>query len=369
MKKLIVLSVVFALVASAAFAVDLGGTVIGNVNLFGGQSGDNANSDIVGGGTMQRIRIDGGGEAGEGKFGGYYRLDAGGSIDGNAWWKPIDQLKILIGGNGGDGFYGKEGVTGWMFYQTVSDSGVADPGNCWYSTFTGPVKFRNIFYGGDGGGDALRLEITPIDILGINLMLDYIDMDGNKVEDIFKNVVAQIDLKLDFGNIAITYDAVPDKGSIYLYYGGSFGDLAIDFGFCYNLDDNTGPTAVKQPIGVGVGAKYASDAFGVKARVGAILGGDAELTTILADVMPFFSLGDGITAFVSVGLAMSTPKNGDSGMGWHFNPYLQLGEEWGSKFLIGVRVWSDGGWNPWAPGALGDKQINWAVPIAIQANF
>jgi hypothetical protein len=369
MKKLIVLSVVFALVATAAFAVDLGGVVhAGAVNLFGGQSGDNANDDIGGSGLMKRIRIEGGDEAGEGAFGGYFRLNAEEGGDpaafGNAWWKPIDQLKILIGSNGGDGFYGKEGVTGWMFYQAVSDSGgVVDPGNCWYSTFTGPIKFRSIFYGGDGGGDALRLEIRPIDMVGINLVLPY--FDGGKVEDIFKNVTAQLDVNLDFGNIALTFDAAPDAGSIYLYYGGSFGDLAIDFGFAYHMDKD-----VKLPMGVGVGLKYATDAFGVKLRVGATLGGDDKLTTILADVMPFFSLGDNLTAFVSVGIAMSTPDSGDSGMGWHFNPYLQIGEDWGAKFLVGVRVWSDGGWNPGTPGApLGDSKINWTVPIAIMVNF
>jgi hypothetical protein len=366
MKKLIVLSVVFALVATAAFAVDLGAVVFSGVNLFSGESGTGANDDIVGGGLMKRVRIEGSGEAGDGAFGGYYRLniDEGDFGDtpgafGNAWWKPIDQLKILIGSNGGDGFYGKEGVTGWMFYQAVSDSGtIVDPGNCWYSTFTGPVKFRSIFYGGDGGENALRLEVKPIDMVGINVVLPY--FDNSKVEDVFKNVTAQLDVNLDFGNIALTFQAVPDAGDIFLYYGGSFGDLSIDFGFHYDMADDA-------PMGVGVGLKYATDAFGVKARIGAVLGGGDKLTTILADLMPFFSLGDNLTAFVSLGLAMSMPDGDDAVIGWHLNPYLQIGEDWGAKFLIGVRVWSDGGWNPY--GAKNDAITSWAVPIAIMLSF
>ncbi|GBU26739.1 hypothetical protein R84B8_00251 [Treponema sp. R8-4-B8] len=42
MKKLIVLSVVFALVATAAFAVDLGGTVIATTTLVAGDTGEDA---------------------------------------------------------------------------------------------------------------------------------------------------------------------------------------------------------------------------------------------------------------------------------------------------------------------------------------
>jgi hypothetical protein len=382
MKKLIVLSVVFALVASAAFAVDLGGVVIGGVNLFAGESGDGANEDIVGGAQMKRIRIEGGGEAGEGKFGGYFRLnhedkDNGdyGGLAGNAWWKPIDQLKIIVGSNGGDGFYGKEGVTGWMFYQTVSDAAtIVNPGNCWGGSYSGGgddnIIFRNVFFGGDGGGDALRLEITPIDILGINVVLpyyngtkDYGAPDNNKkAEDIFKSALLQLDLKLDFGNIALTYKGVEDAGDVFVYYGGSFGDLSLDVGFHYDMADGA-------PMGVGAGVKYASDAFGLKFRVAATLGGDDKFTKVLADVMPFFSLGDNLTAFVSAGFAMVMNED-DTFTGWHFNPYIQIGEEWGSKFLIGVKVSNDAAaWRPAGAPWVDEKVIKWSVPISIMVNF
>jgi hypothetical protein len=66
-------------------------------------------------------------------------------------------------------------------------------------------------------------------------------------------------------------------------------------------------------------------------------------------------------------------------MGWHFNPYLQIGEEWGAKFLAGIKVWSAGK----TPASLGepdengiptiipgqDAIIHWAVPIAIIVSF
>jgi hypothetical protein len=398
MKKLIVLSVVFALVATAAFAVDLGATVIGNTTLAQSNTADEA--EVVGSGNIGRYRIDGGGEAGDGKFGGYFRLDGNG-LNGNAWWKPIDQFKLQIGGNGGDGYFAKEGVTGWGFYQTPCDTDVAmGGGNVWgwayvqnddwdnggnYNLYGQNHKFRDVFYGGgrDGGND-LYLMITPIDILGINLQIPFfssaIDMGGwskdQTTENILKQTIAQIDLKLDFGNIALTYrgglgadDDNDDPATIFLYYGGSFGDLAIDFGFSYKMDGKASGESYKNPMGVGLGVKYATDSFGVKLRVAATLAGDDEVTSILADVMPYFSLGDNITAFVSFGVGMlsgdgvKAQHGEDSIMGWHFNPYIQIGEEWGAKFLAGVKVWSG--------GKLGgnDAITEWVIPIAIIVSF
>jgi len=388
MKKLIVLSVVFALVASAAFAVDLGGNVIANTTLLESNTGSGA--EITGSGNFKRIRIDGAGEVSDGKFGGYLRFQPSDlSGDGYVWWKPIDQFKLLIGGNGGDGFFGKEGVTGWGFYQTPYDTDVVIPGNVWgwgpyydviknsgnqnmYGQF---IRFRDVFYGGGiDGGDDVYLMITPIDILAINIQLPFfssVDTSPGyavaaKVEDIFKSAVVQLSLNLDFGNIALTYRGSGgtgggDNSAIFVYYGGSFGDLALDVGFSYTL---TGDDDIKVPMGIGVGLKYATDAFGVKARLAATMAGEDKATRILADVMPYFSLGDNLTAFVSVGIGMTAPDSGDTVFGWHFNPFLQIGEEWGAKFLVGVKVWSAG---EYAPGV--DSVTNWAVPIALMVNF
>jgi len=392
MKKLIVLSVVFALVAATAtFAVDLGGTVIGNTTLAASDTGDDA--EVTGTGGIGRYRIEGGGEAGEGKFGGLFRLDGNG-LNGNAWWKPIDQFKLQIGGNGGDGYLAKEGVTGWMFYQTAYDTDVVVPGNVWGwgPWYDGPgnsgslnmygqsIIFRDVFYGGgrDGGND-LYLFISPIEILSINLQLPFlsseIDMGtwtaAEKTENIFKMVIAQIDLKLDFGNIALTYrgglgadDDNDDPATIFLYYGGSFGDLAIDFGFSYKMDGKKAGEGYKNPMGVGLGLKYATDSFGLKLRVAATLAGEDKYTRILADIQPYFKLGDNLTAFVSVGIGMTQPDDGDSVLGWHFNPYIQVGEEWGAKFLAGVKVWSAGEYKPGT-----DAVTNWAIPIAVIVSF
>jgi len=368
MKKLIVLSVVFALVASAAFAVDVGANVFGKVVPAQGESGDNASDDITSSLSFERVRLEGYGEAGDGAFGGWFRLGdgLGGSLAAAyAFWKPIDQLKILIGGNP-DGMYGKEGVTGWMFNENPYDGGVAFGGNNIWGWNGGPddnsygqqIKTRHVFYGGYGG-DALHLNIKPVDMFGLNLVIPF---DG-KTEDAFKNIVAQADVNLDFGNIAVTFESAYDGdnsgGKIYLYYGGSFGDLSIDFGFSYGFND-IDDDAAKPPMGVGLGVKYATDAFGVKFRTVATLAGGDKATRILADLQPYFSLGDNLVAFVNVGICMTAPDEGDSVFDWHFNPYVRIGEEWGAQFLIGVDVHSEGG---------SDGLIKWGIPIAIMVMF
>ena len=389
MKKLIAISVVFALVAGVAFAVEVGGTVIGTVNVLESTTADG--STVNGSGGLNRVRIDGSGEAADGTFGGYIRAA---EFTGNVWWKPMDQLKLLIGGNGGDGFIGKEGVTGWMFYQTAYDTGIVVPGNVWgwgpwYGLVIGQdsegdpiflgnsgsrnmygqgITTRSVFYaGGKDGGEDLWLFITPADIVSINIVLPFISEKDKEVADIFKKTVAQLDFHLDFGNIALTYQGDLMEGyaqpKLYLYYGGSFDALSIDFGFSYQLA-NEDSTA--NPLGVGLGVKYAADAFGVKFRTVATLAGEDKATRLLADVQPYFGLGDNLTAFVSVGLGMTMPDSGDSIMGWHFNPYLQVGEEWGAKFLFGIKVWSAG---DLVPDAKGNSYINWAVPIAMIVSF
>jgi len=398
MKKLIAISVVFALVAGVAFAADVSGAVIGTANVLEGSTVKD--SKVTSSANLGRVRLEGSGETGDGDFGGWVRVEGfdtawtkgeltGHSWEGDAWrafgafgiawWKPIDMFKLSIGANP-DGHWGKEGVTAWMFYQTASDTGVVNPGNAWGGGY-GKIVFRNAFFGGFGD-ERVFMTISPAEIVDINIGIPFFakfalpDLDGDgesdgsrsfETADIFKKTVAQVDLKLDFGNIALTYKGdlgydkekgYNDPASIFVYYGGSFGDLSIDFGLGYTMAKDDGKNA--QPIGVGLGVKYATESFGVKFRTVATLAGDDKETNILADVLPYYNISETLRAFVSVGLAMNMPEKGDSVTGWHFNPYLEVGSEWGPKFIAGIRAWSPGG---------KDAETFWAVPIALHIGF
>jgi hypothetical protein len=278
---------------------------------------------------------------------------------GNAWWKPIDQLKLWIGSNGGDGFFGKEGYSGWMFYQKVSDTGVVNPGNVWGGGYS-PYLYRSAFYGGGlDGQNAFYTTISPMEMLSINLEIPF--FQGGEVGDAFKALIGQVDLNFDFGNIALTYagDAGDGtNGDIYLYFNlGAIDKLSLDVGVGLTIPgDDEG-----QAIRAGAAVKYdINDAFGLKFRTVASFAGEDKNFGLTADVLPYYAINDSVTAFLSGGLALTAPDGGDSVVGFHVNPYVQIGSEWGPKFLGGFRLWSEGG---------KDAIVNWAVPVAVSVGF
>jgi len=213
MKKLIVLSLVFALLASAAFAADIGVDVIGNVELLKGSTGKTVydadasqnsttgpvfkSPDIGVGGKMPRVRIGASHQNEEGTFGGWFRYDTGSwsgspSAYGLGWWKPIDQFKLSVGGNP-DGQFGADGVARWGFYKDACDVEVVK--EAW--------EFSSSFFGGWSGAGAL-LTITPVEALEVNVALPFIT-DSGKAEDAYKLVNAQVAYTAGIGKFAITY--------------------------------------------------------------------------------------------------------------------------------------------------------------------
>jgi len=392
MKKLIAMAVVLALVAGVAFAVDLGGNVIGSVDVVKGTSEED--SEIGAGGEFKHIRLEGSGEAGDGQFGGWIRVDLTGDgiftngVAGLAWWKPIDQLKLIIGNNP-DGVWGKEGVTGWMFYQHAYDTHAVIPGNVWgwgtsypdgignsgnqnmYGQF---VTTRNAFFGGIGDS-GLLLEIKPVDMIGINLAVPFISQNeaGNrKAGDLYTQMVAQLDVNLDFGNIAVTMKGLGDKAGadLFAYFGlSAVENLGIDIGAGFHINDADDDN--KYPLGLGLGVKFTAGAFGIKFRTALSLPADDDQSfAVLADVLPFYAVSDTTRIFLSAGLGMtappkSAPDGAESIVGFHVNPYLEIGEEWGAKFIVGIKLWSDG-----HKRTTNDKtETRWEVPIALVVSF
>ena len=371
MKKLIAISVVFALVVGAAFAVDLGGEVISTVNVL---QGDNVkDSKVTSGASMDRVRLQGEAANDDGTFGGWIRVDGkhwsgDPQFDGHAWWKPIDQLKLWIGSNGGDGFFAKEGNTAWMFYQRATDVGVTVGGeNAWGGGFSSGINVRSAFYGGGiDGGNAFYATISPADIVDINLELPF--FQGGEVGDVLADLIAQVSLKFDFGNIALTYagdSSDATNGNAYVYFNlGSVENLSLDVGVGLTL-----PGDVEgQPIAAGLGVKYdVNDAFGLKFRTTASFGGDDKAFRLLADVLPYYTINDSVKAFLSGGVSMLAPDGGDSVIGFHLNPYIWVGQEWGPAFWAGFKLWTDG--QKGAGDKGDDTKIQWAVPIAIGVSF
>jgi opacity protein-like surface antigen len=391
MKKLIAIAVVFVLVAGAAFAADVSGTVIGTITPLKGDNAKDAAGDAtpVGvGGNMSRIRIEVSGQDEDGKFGGYVRHDTNWwgaatpaiTASGNVWWKPIDQFKLLVGGNGKDGFFGADGVTRWGFYQVAGDVGVASEG--W--------AFGASFYEGFAPLASAVLTLTPIEALEINVGIPFFgdaNEGGGKAEDVYNKIEAQVAYNIDgIGRVALSYkgdsnEGLRDTSKMFVYFGlSAIENLGIDIGLGFKFPGSESVGGVDStynaPLAVGLGVKFDAGAFGVKARLQGQFGevtkvGSTETkgdTVINVDVLPYFAVSDNLTAFLSAGLGIKAPDGDDAVTSWHINPYITVKSNWWApNFYAGLRIDSDG-----KKGSSGDGDaslINWSVPIGLIVSF
>ena len=189
MKKLIVFSVIFALVAGSVFAADVSVEVHGKAELLKGNDvkenvekdktkapdyqNANKNSDSFG---IGRVRMSASGATEDGTIGGSLRYDAGGSAAGWVWWKPVDAFKLQIGTNP-DGEFGLDGVAGWGFHMLANEVLPELNGHIWSvgGAYDGsgytllPVKYRDAFFGGWGG--AVMFTVAPVEGLTVNIGL------------------------------------------------------------------------------------------------------------------------------------------------------------------------------------------------------
>jgi hypothetical protein len=121
--------------------------------------------------------------------------------------------------------------------------------------------------------------------------------------------------------------------------------------------------------------------------MGSSTAGDADAVSdpfvLGLDLLPYIGISDSMKVFIGLGLTMkSIPEvkfgdvvfqEADSIIGWHFNPYLQVGAEWGPTFYAGIRVYSYGVKSV----TVGDDglpkevsaAINFEIPIGLQVSF
>jgi hypothetical protein len=391
MKKLIAIAVVFALAAGAVFAADVGATVDGLINVVQGDNEENA--EAMASGKMNNIRLQASGQNEEGTFGGWLRVDAinteldQGTLTGhnweknavryfnafgNVWWKPIEQLKFLIGGNP-DGLFDTGIVSQWGFYQVAGDL-TGEHGNAWgggnEGGFIGP-NYRDAFFGGwDKEGAVITL--TPIDGLEVNLAIPFISElrdDINAVEsprrgeDVYKKMVVKAAYNIDgIGKFALTWDGRKydfsgasgeafgawgwdadgdgkvdyqrkKLGQLYGYFElTSIENLSVELGLglpffqksVYNNAIPGGDDAMVSPFEmyVGLGAGYSAGAFGVKARLlmgfGSYTSSDTDVLKngqdafkMMFDLMPYYAINDTLTAHLSFGMGFKGDSYSD----------------------------------------------------------
>jgi hypothetical protein len=411
-RKMIAVLAISAFVAGGAFAqqVTVGGGVIVGMDVARGDDADGSEVYTAGTEVIVRLQASASVNTPVGQFGSWIRVQptwmsiagatgwgsatdwAGTNSDvlpidinffnGYAWWAPNDMFRLTLGTNP-DGWWPMSGPTRWGFYQMALDAGVArgfgvgnysamTPGmDEWtpgYNPLMGRMlsaSFAQAFFPATEEG--LLLSLTPNDMITVNFGLPVSWRGAMETGDAFGSSLLQLGLNLDFGSIGLTYQLTPvdsHNGNVWAYFSLTAVDnLGLDFGVGAELDDDP-------IIAVGLGVRYSfNPEFNLAVRTMAKIDtmstdyGDAPLQ-VLFEILPSYVLAPGITAFLGAGIAFTTATElfheNEATFGWHVNPYVRFGSQWGPSFYAGFELRN---WH-------GDRgNMEWRIPIGVYLMF
>ncbi|MDR0464654.1 MAG: hypothetical protein LBG94_05995 [Treponema sp.] len=344
MKKLIAISVLFALVVGAAFAeATLGGTLQIGMNLLNGRTeGTDDDKEVVMGGIgfhEAKISAVFGDAKGGGKLvfvasdpnGESYALNGfSGAPDGKGttiqtwgfiYWQPLPQFRMQIGINA-DGDFGAANITGWGFLGPDKNSSAAlsdykhwgnEKSYCYL--FQSGGRPGHPFYPGTGDWINLNFSLFPVDGMRINFVFPMFGGtwtawpngggtrdDGAKgakkagdqiLEDFqinFRYAIEEVGVaSLSFvarGGLADGADKSARAGDLYAqFYLNSITGIKVDFGLVYGLPwKNEQDKENDGFLGIGLGAIYSADPFEIKFRAMVRVGGknsDVDLNDLV----------------------------------------------------------------------------------------
>jgi len=335
MRKLIAISVVFALIAGASFAqTAVSGSLSVRAKLIDDKLDDQENTATTSG-QIETAYVQLSGQNDDGTFGGLIRLrgnEAGGAYHRVfAWWKPIPQLNVFLGQDP-DGKFGP--YNAWSFFQGQESYAHDHDWGAWRAAFPG-----------NWDTFGLALSIYPIQGLEVDIIVPF--GANNNASKNFND--------LFFGSLqlAVVY-GIPDIGQVFLNVLGPGSDIFTDgthnnygtIGFSFLLTAVPGinvqvgfstiiPGDVEDyPINLALIANYNGEGFGVKLRSRFVLGSGSGATAnkdyvqIGVDVQPWISLGP-VTAYLDIGFI--TTDNGTTAVSqFILNPYIRMGFGGGS---------------------------------------
>jgi len=380
MKKIIAISLMFALVAGAVFAdTSVGGGVETHFSLV--DKTGKEDDDPTMGGSVATAQIVLTGANADGTLGGRFRF-RNTKISGSpqydqvyVWWKPIEQVKIFLGIDQ-DGMFDTASIVGWSFHAGDNDYIFNHMWDHWRAVFPG-----------NWDGFGLAFSFYPMPGLDINLVIptgkvgwpqdpeasvtqsEPISGDDGVLPGRLR---LQIGYALDVGKISLVYNGggvVKEKGN----YGqlGSFGDNNGQIGASFlltSLDSMQiliGGSVIlfeeDMQIAAGLGFVYNGEGFGVKVRGSYMMRGDLD-ALLIANILPFFAVGDKGQVLVDIGIT----SQGDS-LGWSVIPCYRLGID-GGAFKIGLQVYNNvnSGGNQTISGA---EYVKFKVPLLLSFGF
>jgi hypothetical protein len=397
MKKIIAISVMFALIAGAVFAdTAVSGAVETRFSLAKQMGADG--DDPLMGGSVGAAQIRLAGSNTEGTLGGMFRFkqtDMGNTNGGHngmdpaysqvyVWWKPIEQVKVFLGIDQ-DGLFDTADIAGWSFHAGDNDY-----------LFNHHWDFWRQIFPGNWDGFGLALSFYPMPGLDLNLVLPtgkigwrqapraaaettrpITDPDGAGNEG--KGMIPgrlrfSGNYNLDFGKISFVYlggGCVNDKGTQFVSAqsdnNGMFGLSALITaveGVAIKVGGSVILTDPDMAISAGLAVAYTGEGFGVKFRAGLVMQGDADMF-ITANVMPFFGVGEKGQVLVDIGVTNYAAK--DPALGWYVTPAYRLSME-GGAFKIGLQLFNNvnSGGNI---GISGADYVKWNIPMLLAFNF
>ena len=396
LKKCIVIMVMFALVAGAAFGqITFGGQLQEGMDLF---SGTNVNDDNVfmGGhyypeGPYHEAKFSvlfGDGTAG-GRL--VWMLDEQ-VMWGWMQWRPNQYFRVKIGSDY-DGEGGFPQIIGWGFTGEAKNSVAA------VNDYAGGLymQYRNsgLNYGGFDGYPAsdkmfhLQFSIFPIDMLQVNFLFRDIDKpqsaeDGEDITTKLANMQIYASYRIE--QVGTIRFAAVGKGGFarHVDSGGSSKDgdgratfhlafysneivqgLAFELGG--QLDAKHRNTDATDPIRIGGGFNLtATDPFNMKLRFGTMFGGktatgdDIEKTGFSIGLLPSFKLPK-MTIFFHAGLGIEQEnKDADSVYEWFINPYVWV-PMGGMRMWVGLQIIDQ--------HSVQDGQFKWVIPCGFNFYF
>jgi hypothetical protein len=256
MKKIIILSVAFMMLAGTVFA-QLGGVNEGFIRHSRSGYGNQLTGDGSSAGNTLRLTIAGGNE--DGTYTGFLRFDNAACYMAYVWWRPIPQVGIFLGRQN-DGIFETANIVAHNFssgsYNAVTIEDYNYHSNSWGAAW----KPGSIGY---------AIELKPVDGLTARIATSHAGADDMGIKDRYKNnIYTQVVYSGgDIGQVALTYTSARDGGSDdhlgFSYYNNSLVEnLGFEVGFSYNGLDGKGAYGLKKSDG-SIDVKVAMAGFGI----------------------------------------------------------------------------------------------------------
>jgi hypothetical protein len=380
LKKCVVIMVMFALVAGAAFGqITFGGQLQEGMTLA---SGNNVKDEPVNmGGTYNSTYHEAKFSVyfGDGKAGGRLVWTLNGkSLWGWMQWRPNQYFRVKIGSDG-DGEWGFPQIIGWGFTGEAKNSVAAV--NDYDGTLPMSYRHAGLNYGGFDGADNfhLGLSVFPVDMLQINFLFRDFDK-ALEVSDRFSKMQLSAIFRIEevgtirfaaVGNGGLAKDQPDgaDIGTLHLafYSNEIVQGLAFELGGQYNLPHlNQTDTFGAIKVGGGINMTSLTDPFNLKIRGGVSFGGQTkgvenDTTGFSVGLLPSYKLPK-MTIFLHAGMGMEVKKDSDAdpAYAWFINPYIWV-PMGGMRMWLGVQIIDE--------HVVQDGQFKWNIPFGFNFYF